>query len=516
MQHNGVEGDDEGNQRDPLVDVRDGRGVIVGHSGTIINHFGSEPDLTATALAGLRPRAAAARIVDLSRDRALVLLTAMPDRAAAAVLQALFGLNEDRTVALLAELSPDRAAELIALAQLADLADLPEAVEAMAHCQDRWREVFDAHRQAIHRCGPSQGHGYRGFTQRFANGAICWSAATGAQPTTWAIAAHHDSLGGCAGRLGFPLAPMEKALPSPSGTLGTLQRFEGSFDYGDGTRARQHAADGAAIYWAPQHGAHAVWGRIGEFHENRGGTAGDLGFPTTDETAVGPSRSGAGARGWRQRFEGGTVYFTPETGAVRVPTEIADYHDDEGDVSGVLGFPRSPVTQAADSPQGTSGRFQRFEGEWDYPPDVADRLLGLEHGGGATVYWSREHGAHTVRAGNGLCYEQLGGTASWLGFPVSDEQDVQSTSGDRGTAQTFQGGIIFYTETHGSLPVSDPVLQAVAASVPPTVASTWAHLIVDAIGFPVSAEQLVGPSRVQLFQRGVVTTDDDRIEVWRK
>lgn len=59
--------------------------------------------------------------------------------------------------------------------------------------------------------------------------------------------------------------------------------------------------DGGAIYWSPQTGAHIVWGGIREAWENEGGPGGQLGYPTSDEQTV--------PGGWQQEFQHGTVSY---------------------------------------------------------------------------------------------------------------------------------------------------------------------------------------------------------------
>lgn len=53
----------------------------------------------------------------------------------------------------------------------------------------------------------------------------------GAQPTWWGFADIHERLGDAEERLGFPLTPERLAVPSPFGTQGVFQRFEGEWDY---------------------------------------------------------------------------------------------------------------------------------------------------------------------------------------------------------------------------------------------------------------------------------------------
>nr|WP_228768952.1 hypothetical protein [Mycolicibacterium malmesburyense] len=64
---------------------------------------------------------------------------------------------------------------------------------------------------------------------------------------------------------------------------------------------RFNTFDGGAIYWTPETGAHIVWGGIREAWEGDGGAGGQLGYPTSDEQTV--------PGGWQQEFQHGTVAF---------------------------------------------------------------------------------------------------------------------------------------------------------------------------------------------------------------
>src|SRR5207302_1874982 len=158
-----------------------------------------------------------------------------------------------------------------------------------------------------------------------------------------------------------------EAAPDADCGRRVVQYFEGWSEYPDTLRTtvgdRRY---GAAVYWSEKHNAHAVWGGIGERYEHLGSMDSGLGMPTSDQ------------------FE------------------------------------------AAPSPSGTTGVYQRFESIWDYPADVIALLAGIRCG--ATVYWTEEHGTHATWGAIGELYERLHGTAGRLGFPVTDELERQQTS----------------------------------------------------------------------------------------
>ena len=235
-----------------------------------------------------------------------------------------------------------------------------------------------------------------------------------------------------------------------------------------------------------------------------------MGLPVDDAVQVGPSQRthGPGTSGWRQRFESGTVYSSDKTGAVRVPRRWAAYLESRGDVAGPTGFPVSPALDAAPSPYGTTGHFQRFEGPWDYPEDIVSGWSDQENSAGATIYHSDPHGAHAVERGNGVLYEQLNGTASWLGFPVSDEISADAPADDQErTIQRFEGGAIFYTRSFGPVPVKREVLDYVAEKLYPD----------EPLGFPIREAEPIGSGNgnyIQFFEHGVATVRDNIIQAW--
>lgn len=60
--------------------------------------------------------------------------------------------------------------------------------------------------------------------------------------------------------------------------------------------------NGGAIYWTPQTGARIVWGGIRDAWERERGASGRLGYPTTDEDKI--------PGGWQSQFQHGTITYT--------------------------------------------------------------------------------------------------------------------------------------------------------------------------------------------------------------
>ena len=129
-------------------------------------------------------------------------------------------------------------------------------------------------------------------------------------------------------------------------------------DPGDG-RGRFQRFEGGSIYWTPQTGAWTVRGAIlekwGEFQWEQG----FVGYPMMDEVDPGDGR------GRFQNFEGGQIYWTPETGAHEVHGPIFDKWGMDGWQKGKLGY---PVTDIMDAP-GKDAVYCEFEnGRIDWNP----------------------------------------------------------------------------------------------------------------------------------------------------
>lgn len=98
--------------------------------------------------------------------------------------------------------------------------------------------------------------------------------------------------------------------------------------------AGQHF-EGGSIYWSPATGAHEVHGAIKDKWASLGWENSFLGFPTTDETAT---PDGFGRFNF---FEGGAIYYHPNLGTYAVPKMIAEVWKKEGWEKGKLGYPVS-------------------------------------------------------------------------------------------------------------------------------------------------------------------------------
>ncbi|ACL42398.1 LGFP repeat protein (plasmid) [Pseudarthrobacter chlorophenolicus A6] len=246
-----------------------------------------------------------------------------------------------------------------------------------------------------------------GAYQTFQGGAIHWSAATGAHPTTGAIRTKWAAAGSENGVLGYPTS---SELTLTNG--GKYQTFQGG-----------------AIYWTPATGAHISKGGIRSAWAQHGYERGPLGYPTTDEFGV--------PGGIRQNYQGGSILWSSFTGARSLIGGMATKYDATG--GPVLGFPTEEQTAALNG-----GLIQYFQN-------------------GAIIMTPSK--SYFVTTGKiRLAWVGQGAEKGKLGYPTSAIVTVPG-----GAEQTFAGGSIFLSST-GVTTVKYPVAPAPAV-VPSAPAS---------------------------------------------
>lgn len=174
-----------------------------------------------------------------------------------------------------------------------------------------------------------------GAYSHFQNGSIYWSPTTGAHPVSGAVRDVWARLGWENSAIGFP-ADVQRATPAKPGSY-------------------QHFENGS-IYWSQATGGHEVRGNIRSTWSAQGWENGALGFPTTDEVRT-PNGKGA-----YNHFQGGSVYWSPTTGAHAVDGAIRDRWASMGWESSHLGFPSGAATAV---PEGVRQQFQGGAVIWD-------------------------------------------------------------------------------------------------------------------------------------------------------
>jgi uncharacterized protein with LGFP repeats len=273
-----------------------------------------------------------------------------------------------------------------------------------------------------------------GRMNTFQNGYIVWSAATGAHEMHGAIRYKYDALGGSTGPLGFPVSSEVDAVPG-----GRFNSFQGGF-----------------IVWSPSTGAHEVVGAIKDTYNALGGSTSALGFPVTGELDAAPG-------GRMNTFQNGYIVWSPSTGAREVRGTIRAKYDQLGGSTGRLGFPTSNQVPAA-----PGGQFNSFQGGF--------------------IVWSPSTGAHEVVGAIKDKYNQLGGSTSALGFPISGE----GPASPGGRMNTFQNGYIVWSPATGA----HEVRGAIRAKYDQLGGST------GIMGFPTSDEFAIPGGARNNFQYG--------------
>lgn len=181
------------------------------------------------------------------------------------------------------------------------------------------------------------------------------------------------------------------------------------------TSGAQPTADGRGVFttyqygwvvWREDRGALAVYGAIGARWNEIGGVAGSYGWPTTDElpTPRGPGRY--------NHFDGGSIYWSPSTGAHFVYGAIRDLWASMAWEQGPLGLPTS---DEMDVPGVPGARRNTFEG--------------------GDITWTPWAGARVTRlnvaaesSGRGLTIQTVGGGGNPAPVPQVSRHVIISAS----------------------------------------------------------------------------------------
>ncbi|RRO14351.1 PKD domain-containing protein [Saccharopolyspora rhizosphaerae] len=222
----------------------------------------------------------------------------------------------------------------------------------------------------------------------YTGGRLYWTKETGVHEVHGGNLAQYLELGGHA----FFGAPLTDETATP-----------------DGVGRYNHFADGASIYWTPDTGSHGVWGEIRAQWARLGWEAGEIGYPTTDETGT---PDGVGR--FNHFSKAASIYWTPQTGAHGVWGAIRDLWSQIGWETGPMGY---PTTDETVTPDGT-GRYNHFSKA-------------------ASIYWTPQTWAHEVYGRIRERWAALGWERSYLGYPTTGEFSVSG-----GRQNNFQHGYV--------------------------------------------------------------------------
>jgi uncharacterized protein with LGFP repeats len=248
--------------------------------------------------------------------------------------------------------------------------------------------------------------------------------------------------------LATPESDAADAISAAWGAAGGSDSVMGSQDgevyqVGDGYGQK---FTGGKIFFTPDTGAHLIYGAILDKYESLGGPGdSDLGFPTIDEVAglFGPDSRVSTFNA----SDKPAIFWTSDTGAFAVRGAINAAWDALGGSAGTLGVPIEDERYDGDA---VSQKFTGGELTWNLatetftstPAELADNLTGLEVPTDPTTLIN-------------LAWRTTGG----LGGPLGARQGPQSTIGDNGAAQGYAGGKIFYSPETGAHAVTGAILS---------------------------------------------------------
>jgi uncharacterized protein with LGFP repeats len=272
----------------------------------------------------------------------------------------------------------------------------------------------------------------------FQRGSIYSTPASGALALQGPVDEAFRAAGAAAGVLGLPSTDVRT---TPDG-LGEYAHFAGG-----------------SIYWTKATGARVVRGPIRDLWAATGWERG-LGYPTSSVAAT------PDGRGQYAHFQGGSIYWTPETGARAVSGPVRSHWAATGWERG-LGYPTSSVAATPDG----RGRYAHFEG--------------------GSIYWTPETGARTV-SGPVRSHWAATGWERGLGYPTTS---VSVTPDGVGRYAHFERGSIYWTQATGAHALSVPFRDAWAST-------GWER---GSLGYPTrDAYPVTGGTRMD-FQHGTIT-----------
>lgn len=229
-----------------------------------------------------------------------------------------------------------------------------------------------------------------GSYQEYTNGTILWSPITGAYYNWHGIRDEWKNRGGINGVYGYPITD----------------------EYFFNTSTVQDYQTGS-IFWSEARGITAVHGVVHTKWKASGSQAG-LGVPTGNQTSSVKS-------GVVQKFEQGTIYWSPSTNAQVVKGVIAPAYQAASAERGLLGYPKGNMATGLKN----GGSRQQFEGGY--------------------IYSSPTTNAWIVKGKIFLAWNAKSAQGGVLGYPIAAEYTVTN-----GVAQKFQGGTITYNKVTGT------------------------------------------------------------------
>lgn len=165
-------------------------------------------------------------------------------------------------------------------------------------------------------------------------------------------------------------------------------------DTADGN-GRYRDYEGGSIYWSKDTGAQEIHGSIRKKFLELGWDKNVISLPNTDESIA---ADGIGRYNTFGKDHDRGIYWTPDTGAHEISGDIYTKWLALGGVKSSLGY---PITGEKPTSAPSQGRYSEFQN--------------------GAIYWSKPTGAHEVRKEILGLWKKQGGENGLLGFPTSDE-----------------------------------------------------------------------------------------------
>jgi hypothetical protein len=200
-------------------------------------------------------------------------------------------------------------------------------------------------------------------------------------------------------------------------------------------------------------------------------------------------------KGYARGYKLGRIFWTHTRNSataevISVRTSVEQILSASHVIAGCM--PASNESTAFRSKFGRSGRFQYFD---HVGPDQS--YASIPDAPGDLAVFSTDNCMTVLNGYIWRCYHQMGGAASWLGFP-NDHGGPAAPGYER---QSFEGGVIYSRDQSSAIAVRSETLQLGAKP----------------IGLPLTAEIPFGDNpddRIQFFDKAVATLRDGKREIW--
>lgn len=170
------------------------------------------------------------------------------------------------------------------------------------------------------------------------------------------------------------------------------------------------------VYWSPVTSAWAIkYGAMFNRFSSLNYESSYLGFPLSGEIIA--------KNGVYQNFQGGRLYWRPGQPSMDISTNIATAYDAVNAENGYLGLPNQSMTCGIKD----NGCWARFDG--------------------GKIYWSSKSGSYGIHAGAiDNKYAELGWESGKLGYPISNEVGTGTSCGiHKDIKQEFQEGTLYWS-----------------------------------------------------------------------